>query len=114
MPEHSEKNNTNRAILAVTNDLVSDNRVNKVALSLQKIGFEVVLVGRLLPDSLPLEGRSYTTKRFRLPFRKGPLFYASYNLRLLCYLLFHRARVIVSNDLDTLPACYIASVLKRG
>jgi glycosyltransferase involved in cell wall biosynthesis len=101
-----------RVILAVTNDLVGDQRVHKVALSLAKFGFEPVLVGRRHPDSAPL-GRSYPTRRFRLLFRKGPLFYLEYNCRLFLYLLFVKAGTFVANDLDTLPAAFCAAKIRR-
>lgn len=96
-----------RAIVCVTNDLSTDNRVHRTCVVLRELGHEVLLVGRLLPDSLPLQ-RPYGTKRMRLLFRKGPIFYAEYNLRLLFLLLFSKANLIVANDLDTLLACYLA------
>jgi glycosyltransferase involved in cell wall biosynthesis len=96
----------------VINDLVTDNRVHKVAGSLQKMGFEPVLVGRLLPESQSLS-REYKTHRMKLWFRKGVLFYAEYNLRLFFYLLKSKSDLFVSNDLDTLPANYLASRIKR-
>src|SRR5512133_2497571 len=89
--------------LSVINDLVTDNRVHKVAVSLQKMGFEPVLVGRLLPESHEVE-RDYPTHRMKLVFRKGFLFYLEYNLRLFFYLLKSKVDVLVANDLDTLPA----------
>ena len=98
--------------LSVINDLVTDNRVNKVAVSLQKMGFEPVLIGRLLPDSQPVE-RLYQTHRMKLMFRKSALFYFEYNLRLFFYLIKSNIDVFVANDLDTLPANYLASKLKR-
>ncbi|MBI3501370.1 MAG: glycosyltransferase family 4 protein [Bacteroidetes bacterium] len=98
-----------RIILSVTNDLTSEQRVHKVCLFLQRIGFDVVLVGRLRRKSLPLEKRSYKTKRMFLLFEKGPLFYAEYNLHLFFYLLFHRAEILVTNDLDTLLANFFAA-----
>src|ERR1051326_7175614 len=101
-----------KIILSVTNDLTSEQRVHKVCLFLLKLGFNVILVGRQRRKSLPLESRPYKTKRMFLLFEKGPLFYAEYNLRLFFYLLFHKADVLVSNDLDTLPANYLASTLK--
>lgn len=98
--------------LSVINDLVTDNRVHKVATSLLKMGFEPLLVGRLLPESHPVD-RPYPTRRMKLIFRKGFLFYFEYNVRLFFFLLKTKLDVLVANDLDTLPANYLASVLKR-
>jgi glycosyltransferase involved in cell wall biosynthesis len=41
------------------------------------------------------------------------MFYATYNIRLFIFLLFTRQDALFANDLDTLPANYLASVLKR-
>lgn len=79
-------------------------------MALLGLGYEVLLVGRLLPRSAPLE-RPYATKRMRLLFNRGPLFYAGYNLRLFFLLLFARADLLVANDLDTLLANHLA---RRG
>jgi glycosyltransferase involved in cell wall biosynthesis len=98
--------------LSVINDLVTDNRVHKVAVSLQKMGFEPVLIGRLLPESDALE-RDYQTHRMKLIFRKGAMFYFEYNLRLFIRLLNLKTDVFVANDLDTLPANYLASRIKQ-
>lgn len=100
-----------RAIVCVTNDLVTDNRVHRTCTVLQELGYEVLLVGRHLPDSPPLE-RPYATKRMRLIFRKGPLFYAEYAKRLFLLLLFARHDLVVANDLDTLLPAYLVARLR--
>ena len=97
-----------RAIVCVTNDLRTDNRVHRTCTVLQELGWEVLLVGRRLPGSAPLQ-RSYATRRLKLPFRRGALFYAVYNVRLFFLLLFTRCALIVANDLDTLPAAWLAA-----
>ncbi len=101
-----------RVIVSVTNDLSTDQRVDKVIRSIRKLGAELWLVGRALPDSLPLD-RPYRCIRMKLFFNKGPAFYAEYNLRLFFFLLFNRADVLLANDLDTLLANYLASKFKR-
>lgn len=98
--------------IAVTNDLVTDNRVHKVALSLLKSGADITLLGRIKRDS-PAINRTYNTKRFKLIFTRGPLFYFEYNLHLFIFLLFHKFDIIVSNDLDTLGASFCASKIKN-
>jgi len=100
-----------RVILAVTNDLTGDQRVHKVALSLMKQGSEPVLIGRRLRNSRPLS-RPYSCIRLRILINKGPLFYAFYNLQLFFYLLFQRADILISNDLDTLPAVFMVSRIR--
>ena len=102
----------NRAIVSVTNDLYTDQRVHKVCLFLQSQGYSVLLVGRKRKNSVNLPPRSYQTKRFRLLFDTGGKFYAEYNIRLFFYLLFKPAKILVSNDLDTLLGNYTASKFK--
>lgn len=99
-------------ISSVTSDLATDQRVHRAASSLKEAGYKVLVVGRKLPHSGPLPGRKYRTRRFRLWFHHGPLFYAAYNIRLFFFLLFSRADILLSNDLDTLPANYLASKIK--
>ena len=105
---------TKKAIVAVTNDLTTDQRVDRTCHTLVASGYEVMLVGRKLKTSLPLTPRSYSMHRMRLLFNKGPLFYAAYNIRLFLYLITHRSDLIVSNDLDTLLASHLANKIKRS
>jgi len=101
-----------KVIVSVTNDLVGDHRVHKVSASLSKMGFDVLLVGRKLKRSIPVV-RAYKTKRLNLLFKKSAFFYAEYNFRLFLILLFRKVDVYLSNDLDTLPANYLASLIRK-
>ena len=102
-----------RIIITVTNNLVSDNRVAKLAAYFELKGFEVLLVGRKWPGGKIPTGRAGRVIRFNLLFNKGPLFYLSINIRILLFLLIKKVNWIVSVDLDTLPACIIAGKIKR-
>ncbi len=98
-----------KAIVSVSNDLATDRRVDKNCQALLKSGYEVLLIGRKRKDSLAIERREYKTHRMRLLFDKGFLFYAELNCRLFFYILFHKADLLFSNDLDTLLPNYLIS-----
>jgi glycosyltransferase involved in cell wall biosynthesis len=104
--------NSKSIIVSVSNDLSHDQRVAKVCNSLHIEGYDVLLVGRRLKNSQPIE-RNYNTHRIRLLFNKGFLFYAEFNFRLFFYLLFKSTHVYHSNDLDTLLANWLSASLRR-
>jgi glycosyltransferase involved in cell wall biosynthesis len=99
-----------RIIIAVTNDLSTDQRIKKICETLHELNFDIVLIGRELRDSLPLH-RNYKTIRFKLLFNKGFLFYTEYNARLFFHLLFLKKDVLLANDLDTLLPIFLISKL---
>lgn len=101
-----------KIIVSVTNDLTTDQRVDKVCSFLLEHDFDILLIGRKLPDSLPIQ-RNYKTKRFSLLFNKGPLFYAEFNIRLFLTLLFSKKDLLLSNDIDTLAANFFISKIQH-
>ncbi|MBA3662723.1 MAG: glycosyltransferase [Bacteroidetes bacterium] len=100
-------------IVSVINDLVTDSRVNKTCNVLKNAGYKVVLIGRILPGSLPLPAWEFKAIRMKLAFKKGPLFYLFFNIRLFFKLLFFKCDLLFANDLDTLLPNYLVSKLKR-
>lgn len=110
MPGQKKKK---RVVVSVINDLATDQRVARVCYMLTEMGFDVLQVGRILPGSPALPERPWQQKRMRLLFRKGPIFYAEFNIRLFLFLIFHRSDLLVANDLDTLLPSFLVHRLKR-
>lgn len=102
-----------RILISVTSDLTTDQRVNRTATTLKEAGYRVLVIGRLLKTSTESSPKRYRTLRFKLWAEKGPLFYAFFNIRLFWFLIWHHADILVSNDLDTLPANFLAAKLKK-
>ncbi len=101
-----------KIIVSVSNDITADQRVHRVCNTLLEEGFEVILLGRKFKNSLKLNNRNYKCIRFRLLFNKGFLFYFCLNFRIFIYLLFNKSGFLLANDLDTLPANYLAAKIK--
>ncbi len=102
-----------RVIFTVTNDVFTDQRVNKMAQTLKSMGFELVIAGVKRKDSPPFAPEWADIKRIPLIFHKGFLFYAEFNLKLFFYLLFAKADLLVANDLDTLLPAHLAAKIRR-
>ena len=81
-----------RIIITVTNNLVSDNRVAKIAHYLEDSCYEVFIVGRTWPGDKVPDGRAGRIFRYKMLFNKGALFYAFFNIKLFLFLIFHRDR----------------------
>jgi glycosyltransferase involved in cell wall biosynthesis len=102
-----------RLIFTVTNDLTYDQRMQRICESLARNGYDVLLVGRQLPGSLPRQQQPFQQIRLYCFFKKGPWFYLEYNIRLLIFLIFRRADGICAIDLDTILPVLLSSRLKR-
>lgn len=101
-----------RVIVSVISDLVTDQRVHKVSLTLQEAGHAVLLIGARRKNSGPLLPRSYPATRIPMLFQKKIFFYGEFNLRLFFRLLFVRGDIFLGNDLDTMPAVWLAGRLR--
>lgn len=104
--------NTKTVFVAVTNDFSTDYRVQKTCSYLIEKGFEVFVYGRVLPDTFEIN-KSYNIYLRKHWFNNNVWFYAEYNIRLFFFLLFKKYDFVLSNDLDTLPACFFASKLRK-
>jgi glycosyltransferase involved in cell wall biosynthesis len=103
-----------RIIFTVTNDLNFDQRMIRICTSLSANGYEVMLVGRMMPSSSTLSSQPFQQKRLNCFFSKGFLFYAEYNLRLFFWLLFQTADALCAIDLDTILPVYLISKIKKS
>lgn len=97
----------------MTNDLVYDQRMQKICTSLAGTEFDVLLVGFNKKNSKPLAHKNFKQKRLGLLFQKGPLFFIESNIRLFFYLVTHKSDVLVANDLDTALPVLFSSVIRR-
>ncbi|MGM0377777.1 MAG: glycosyltransferase, partial [Bacteroidota bacterium] len=100
-------------IITTSNNLVFDNRVHKVTTSLLKFGHTVWRTGRNWPRLHVRSERPGRSILFRLPFRKGVLFYFSLNVYTFFFLLMHHFDALWAVDTDTLPGARLAAFLKR-
>ena len=101
-----------RIIISITNDITTDRRVLKIAHACHLNGFEVLLIGRKVKNSLPLN-LPFKYKRLQFIFNRSALFYATYNIRLFFVLLFLKTDIFLANDTDTLLANYLVSKIRR-
>jgi glycosyltransferase involved in cell wall biosynthesis len=101
------------ALFTVSNDIFTDQRVNKMARTLHEMGFRVKITGVKRPYSQAFKPPYASIKRLSLPWQTGPLFYASLNVQLFFHLLFGRFDLLVVNDLDTLAAGHLAARIRR-
>ncbi|HLW06845.1 MAG TPA: glycosyltransferase [Marinilabiliaceae bacterium] len=102
-----------KVIITVSNNLVTDHRVSKMADYLTSRKLEVVITGRNWPKSPMIDTKDNTLIRFNLFFNKGFLFYLNLNLRIFWYLLTHKSDYYLAVDLDTLLACRLAGFIRR-
>ena len=99
--------------VSVISELTTDQRVIRICSTLVEMGFDVHVIARRFPDSLPLDAYPFTSERIRCYFRKGFMQFAEFNTRLFFRLLFRQTDYLLANDLDALVQNYIVSRLRR-
>ena len=81
--------------------------------TVHRLNCNITIIGRRLGDCCGSVSVPFRTRRFRMIFKRGFLFYAFFNIRLFFFLLFHRYDLLVANDLDTLLPNFLISKLKH-
>jgi glycosyltransferase involved in cell wall biosynthesis len=99
-------------VITVSNDLVTDQRMFRVATRLVNLGYNVELIGRQLPESLSLNKAQFTQTRQTLRWRRGPLFYLELNIRIILKLWRSNYDIHYAVDADTALAGIILKRLK--
>lgn len=98
-----------KIIQFISNDISYDQRLIRKCTSLSEKGFEVHLIGRVLPKSISLKEKYYKQTRWKLFFNKGFLFYIELNIRIFIYLIKNKFQIVTANDVDTAFGCVLAS-----
>ncbi len=93
----------------VTNDILYDQRVRRISDSLIDDGFEVHLVGRKKLQRKSANARWHLLSCF---FQKSKWFYLEFNIRVFFFLLWRSFDFLIANDLDTLLAVKLVSIIK--
>lgn len=105
-------------IIGLTGNLLSDQRMQRIASALQQSSYEVEVYFRQYfkyKSNIPKTNPEYPYRAVGLkpPVNSGPLFYFSYNLILFFKLLFKPADIYYAVDSDTLPAFSLLSLLRQ-
>ena len=101
-----------RIIFTVTTDLTYDQRMQRICRSLSR-EYEVTLVGRQLPDSLPLKNEPYQQHRLVCQHHTGKLFYTEYNWKLYWWLARQSFDAVCAVDLDTILPAHLVTKRRR-
>jgi glycosyltransferase involved in cell wall biosynthesis len=102
-----------KIILCVTNDLSTDQRMQRICNTLHKNDYKVTLIGREKKDSSPIVHYDFNQVRIKCFLERGPFFYIEFNIRLFFYLLINRFDIVCANDVDTLLPCALVKMILR-
>ena len=85
----------------------------RICESLCNEGYKVTLIGVEFSHSPKLNDQKFSQQRIKCFFKKGFGFYAEYNVKLFFTLVFKKADLFCSIDLDTIMPVYFAGKLKN-
>jgi glycosyltransferase involved in cell wall biosynthesis len=110
----SSLNKRKKITVLVSNDLTTDQRMQKICQSLERHDFDVTFLGRRLSKNQETFSEKYGFHwgRLSLFFLKGKAFYLELNFRLFLFLLFRKMDLVVAVDYDTLPAAWLNRKVK--
>jgi glycosyltransferase involved in cell wall biosynthesis len=112
MPEMNSRKSEPNIVFTVSNDLVSDQRMERICSTLAKKGAKITLIGRLNKNSLNIDNKLFKQIRLKCFINKGFAFYFLLNLRLFLKLLFTSFDIVCGIDLDTILPCILVAKLK--
>jgi len=93
--------------ILISNDIRFDQRMIRIASSLQEAGYQILLIGRKKKNTQILPAYSFKTQLLNCYFNAGMPFYIEFNLRLFFFLSVNKSNAVYAVDFDTLPACYL-------
>ena len=105
-------------VFTVTNEICYDQRMQRICSTLAANGYTVTIIGvkrsknQALPIP-PLYGKSYQQRWITCYFRRGPLFYIEFNIRLFIILSWLSYDYACAIDLDTVLPVLAATAIKR-
>jgi glycosyltransferase involved in cell wall biosynthesis len=109
--EHRYK--TLKVCITITSDIYFDQRVQKIASSLQEKGYSVTVLSRR-KNGASERAFPFLITSIKSFFKSGFFFYAEYNFRLYFKLLFKEFDIVYACDLDTLlPATLVAGMRNK-
>lgn len=103
--------------IAIVGQLFSDQRMQRIANTLQNDGYRVNVLFRkhqkFGQQALTSQSYSFESKGLSFIFNNGALFYLMFNIRLFFSLLFKKTDILYAVDSDTLLAFTMLSIIKN-
>jgi len=105
-------------VFTVTNEICYDQRMQRICSTLAANGYTVTIIGVKLSKNQalpipPLYGKSYQQRWITCYFRRGPLFYIEFNIRLFIVLSWLSYDYACAIDLDTVLPVLAATAIRR-